>query len=178
MRTQHRDRDQRRRDLGAPLIFLPSFRNGEIRDEPGLRRTAEAVRAACDLAADHGVFVATENTLGAADNVRLLAMVDRPNARVFLDTQNPALWGHDVAAYVAELWPWLADQVHVKDGRDGRMGNAALGTGKAGFGATAAALVARGFAGSLISENEYTGEAIGTAAQDIATLTRLFAAPA
>jgi len=162
------------RRLGAPLIYLPSFANGEIRDERGLRRTAEAMQAACDLAAEHGLLVATENTLGAADNLRLLAMVDRPNAQVLLDTQNPALWGHDVAAYVETLWPRLADQVHVKDGRDGGMGNAALGDGEAGFAATAAALKARGFGGSLISENDYAGEHAGRAAQDMATLTRLF----
>jgi sugar phosphate isomerase/epimerase len=164
--------------LDAPLIFLPSFRNGEIHDDQGLRRTAAAMRAACDRAATYGIAVATENTLGAADNVRLLAMVDRPNARVFLDTQNPSLWGHDVAAYVDALWPHLAGQVHVKDGRDGRMGNAALGDGESGFTATATALVAHGFAGTLVSENTYVGEAAGTAARDVATLKRLFAAPA
>jgi L-ribulose-5-phosphate 3-epimerase len=160
--------------LGAPLIFLPSFADGEIRDESGLRRTAEAMQAACDLAADQGLSVATENTLGAADNLRLLAMVDRPNARVFLDTQNPALWGHDVAAYVDVLWPHLADQVHVKDGRDRLMGNAALGQGQSGFAATAKALAAHGFDGSLISENDYSGEGGGSAAEDVAVLTRLF----
>ena len=160
--------------LGAPLIFLPSFANGEIRDEPGLRRTAEMMRATCDLAAEHGLLVATENTLSATDNLRLLGSVDRPNARVLLDTLNPALWGHHVAASVDALWPHLADQVHVKDGRDGQMGNAALGDGQAGFGATAAALEAHGFEGSLISENDYTGEHAGRAAQDVATLTRLF----
>ena len=106
---------------------------------------------------------------------RLLAIVDRPNARVFLDTQNPAQWGHDVPAYVDTLWPHLADQVHVKDGRDGRMGNAALGDGEAGFIATAAALVAHGFDGMLISENDYAGEAAGRAAGDVALLTGLFA---
>ena len=116
--------------LGAPLVFLPSFRNGEIRDEAGLRRTAEVIRAACDIAARHGLLVATENTLSAADNLRLLALVDRPNARILLDTLNPALWGHDVATYVESLWPHLADQVHVKDGRDGKMGNAALAMGR------------------------------------------------
>lgn len=160
--------------LGAPLIYLPSFVNGEIRDEDGMRRTAEVMRAACDLAADHGVSVATENTLSAADNLRLLAMVDRPNAQVLLDTQNPALWGHDVAAYVESLWPYLASQVHVKDGRDGQMGNAALGTGQAGFAATAATMKAHGFDGMLISENDYSGEAAGSAAQDVALLTALF----
>jgi L-ribulose-5-phosphate 3-epimerase len=160
--------------LGATLVYLPSFGIGEIRDEPGLRRTAQAMQWACDLAAEHGLEVATENTLSAADNLRLLGFVDRPNAQVLLDTQNPSEWGHDVAAYVDALWPHLADQVHVKDGRDGRMGNAALGDGQAGFAETAAALRGHGFDGTLISENDYAGEAGGTAAHDVAVLTRLF----
>ncbi len=160
--------------LGAPLIYLPSFANGEIRDESGLRRTAEAMQAACDLAAQDGLLVATENTLGAADNRRLLRLVDRPNARVLLDTQNPSLWSHDVATYVDELWPHLADQVHMKDGRDGQMGNAALGDGQAGLAATIGVLRAHGFEGSVISENDYSREAAGRAARDVAFLTRSF----
>ena len=159
--------------LGAPLIFLPSFGNGEIRDEAGLRRTAEVLRWTCDAAADHGLLIATENTLGAADNMRLLDLVDRPNARILLDTLNPALWGHDVASYVESLWPHLADQVHVKDGRGGKMGNAALGDGEARLEATVAVLKTNGFDGSLVSENDYPGDGVG-AARDIAWLTESF----
>jgi sugar phosphate isomerase/epimerase len=77
------------------------------------------------------------------------------------------------AAYV-EARPHLANQVHVKDGRDGRMGNTPLGDGEAGFAATIAALKAHGFDGSLISENDYSGEAAGRAAQDVALLTGSF----
>ena len=160
--------------FGAPLVYLPSFVNGEIRSESDLRRTAEAMQVACDRAAAHGLTVATENTLGAEDNLRLLAMIDRPNARVLLDTQNPALWGHDVADYAERLWPRLANQVHVKDGRDGRMGNATLGDGEAGVAATAAALKTLGFDGILISENDYTGEHASRAGRDLATLARWF----
>jgi 2-epi-5-epi-valiolone 7-phosphate 2-epimerase len=160
--------------LGAALVYLPSFGNGEILDEPGLRQTAQAIQQACDMAVVFGLAVATENTLSAADNLRLLGLVDRPNARVLLDTQNPSLWGHDVAAYVDVLWPHLADQVHVKDGRGGSMGDAVLGTGEAGFAETAAALRRHGFDGTLISENDYSGPTDGIAARDLAVLTRLF----
>ena len=48
------------------------------------------------------------------------------------------------------------------------MGNAALGDGQAGIEATVAVLQAHGFEGSLISENDYAGEAAGGAARDIA----------
>ena len=37
-------------DMGVPLIFLPSFRAGEIHDDADLSRTAEVLAAACDHA--------------------------------------------------------------------------------------------------------------------------------
>ena len=36
--------------MGVPLVFLPSFRAGEIRDDADLRRTAEVLAEACDYA--------------------------------------------------------------------------------------------------------------------------------
>jgi hypothetical protein len=37
-------------DMDVAMVFLPSFRAGEIRDDAGLRRTAEMLAAACDYA--------------------------------------------------------------------------------------------------------------------------------
>jgi L-ribulose-5-phosphate 3-epimerase len=161
-------------DLGVPMVFLPSFRAGEIREEEDLRRTADVLADACDHAAGRPVTVATENTLGGAANLRLLASANRPGLRILLDTQNPYLWGHAVAAMVDDLWPHLVDQVHVKDGRAGVMGDAALGDGDSGFVATAAALHRRGFAGVAISENDYHGDRSALATRDIATVVAAF----
>jgi L-ribulose-5-phosphate 3-epimerase len=160
-------------DLAVPLVFLPSFRAGEIRTDEDLRRTADVLAEACDLAAGR-LTIATENTLGSADNRRLLEASGRPDLRILLDTQNPALWGHPVAPLVEELWPSLTDQVHVKDGVDGEMGDAPLGAGDSGFDDTAAVLRRRGFSGALISENDYHGERSVLAARDFGTLTSMF----
>jgi L-ribulose-5-phosphate 3-epimerase len=164
--------------LNVPLVFLPSFRASEIRDDADLRRTAEVLQETCAYAAAHGLLVATENTLGAADNLKLLEAVGRPNLRVLLDTQNPYLWGHHVAGLVERLRPHLSAQVHVKDGRQGQMGNALLGAGEAGFAETMRALQAGGFSGDLISENDYLGERQANAARDLAVLSELFQAAA
>ena len=86
----------------------------------------------------------------------------------------PSLWGHDVAAMIEPLWPHLTDQVHAKDGRAGQMGNAILGDGDAAFATTARELVARGFRGSLISENDYHGARAAAATRDIAVLVAAF----
>jgi sugar phosphate isomerase/epimerase len=145
-----------------------------MRAEQDLQHTAEVLQAACDQAAPYALTLATENTLGLEDNLKLLAAVGRPNLRVLLDTQNPFMWGHAVPALVAGLWPHLSDQVHVKDGLGAEMGNAVLGQGEAGFLETAQALRARAFDGWLISENDYHGERRSLAARDIAVLAGLF----
>jgi L-ribulose-5-phosphate 3-epimerase len=161
-------------DMGVPLVFLPSFRAGEIRTDVDLRRTAEVLSETCELVSGTSVTIATENTLSVDGNRALLETSGRPELRVLLDTQNPALWGHVPASFVDGLWPRLADQVHVKDGVEGVMGNATLGKGDAGFSATADSLLRNGFAGALISENDYHGERRALAARDLAVLTELF----
>jgi sugar phosphate isomerase/epimerase len=161
-------------DMGVPLVFLPSFRAGEIRTDDDLRRTADVLAEACEMAAGTSVTVATENTLGVDGDRALLDASGRSDLRILLDTQNPVLWGHSPPALVDDLWPFLVDQVHVKDGLDGEMGNAPLGEGDAGFDATADALRRHGFAGALISENGYHGERRVLARRDIAALTARF----
>lgn len=160
--------------MAVPLVFLPSFRAGEIHDERDLLRTAEVLAEACDHARGGPVTIATENTLGAAGNLELLAAAGRPELRVLLDTQNPSLWGHAVAPMVDLLWPRLAQQVHAKDGRARQMGNASLGDGDSGFLETAEALRVHGFAGTVISENDYHGAAAAGAGRDIAVIARAF----
>lgn len=163
-------------EVGAPLVFLPSFRAGEIHDVSDLRRTAEVLAAACDYAEGRPVTIATENTLGVEGNLDLLRIADRPALRVLLDTQNPSLWGHTVVAMIEPLWSHLADQVHVKDGRDGQMGNTNLGDGDSDFMATAKALRRHGFRGVLISENDYHGRRSVDATRDLAVLAGTFGA--
>jgi 2-epi-5-epi-valiolone 7-phosphate 2-epimerase len=161
-------------DMHVPLVFLPSFRAGEIRDDADLHRTATVLASACDYVGGRPVTIATENTLGVDGNLELLRLSGRPGLRILLDTQNPSLWGHDVAAMIEPLWPYLTDQIHVKDGRAGKMGNAILGDGDAAFATTARELVARGYRGSMISENDYHGARAAAAKRDIAVLDAAF----
>ncbi len=163
-------------ELGVPVVFLPSFRAGEIHDDADLLRTADVLAEADDYVASRPLTVATENMLDAAGNLRLLDKADRTGLGILLDTQNPFLWGHPVADMVDALWPRLVDQVHVKDGRGGVMGNSALGDGESDFVGTARALRRHGFAGTAISENDYHGEREALAARDIATVAAAFAA--
>ncbi|HEX2469494.1 MAG TPA: TIM barrel protein [Candidatus Limnocylindrales bacterium] len=160
--------------MDVPVVFLPSFRAGEILDAAGLHRTGEVLAAACDYARSQPVTIASENTLSVAGNLRLLEAAARPELRILLDTQNPSLWGHPVAPMVDALWPYLAEQVHVKDGVDGAMGSAVLGEGTSDFAATAAALRHHGFDGALVSENDYHGARSANALVDLQVLRQAF----
>jgi L-ribulose-5-phosphate 3-epimerase len=163
--------------MDVPVVFLPSFRAGEILNAAGLHRTGEVLAAACDYARSQPVTIASENTLSIAGNLRLLQAAARPELRILLDTQNPWLWGQPVAPMVDALWPYLAEQVHVKDGVDGAMGNAVLGEGTSDFAATAATLRRRGFEGALVSENDYRGTRSANARLDLEVLRRSFLGP-
>ncbi|WP_239015255.1 sugar phosphate isomerase/epimerase family protein [Archangium violaceum] len=160
-------------DLEIPLVFFPSFRASQIHDDEGLRHTARLLREACRRAADQGLCVGSENTLGAEGNHRLVDVVDAPNFRVILDSFNPTLFGHRVPPLLEALHGHIADQVHAKDGVGGRMGSAPLGTGEGRFDETMAALRTLGFSGCILLENDYRGAAHRIPA-DLDTLARHF----
>lgn len=160
--------------MDVRLVFVPSFRASEIRTEQDLQRTAEVLREACAYAAQADLVVATENTLGLSDNLKLVAAVGHPRFQILIDTQNPVLWGHNPAALIEGLWPHVCPQIHVKDGVNGEMGNAILGAGQAGFAESAEKLRALGFDGVVISENDYHGDREINAARDRAVIAKLF----
>jgi sugar phosphate isomerase/epimerase len=160
--------------MSVDLVFIPSFRHSEIRTEDDFERTTHFLQRACQYAGSTDLSLATENTLGVAGNLRLLNEVAHPNLRILIDTLNPVFWGHDPQDLLNQLWPHIAPQIHVKDGIDGGMGNAILGTGQASFAETGRILASRGFDGILISENDYCGNRRKFATQDIAVIHALF----
>ncbi|MFJ8882607.1 sugar phosphate isomerase/epimerase family protein [Streptomyces sp. NPDC102402] len=116
-------------ELGAPLVFVPSFRRSAIDSERALLRTAEVLRTAADRAASRGLLLASENVLPARSAVRLAEEVGSPAFRLLLDSYNPVAAGLDVPGLVADAGPWLADQIHLKDGRAGTAATPLLGDG-------------------------------------------------
>jgi 2-epi-5-epi-valiolone 7-phosphate 2-epimerase len=162
--------------LGVGFVFFPSFRASEIRDERGIESTARLLGWACREAVPHGIRIGSENSMGAEGNLRLASAVGEPNFRIVLDTYNPVIYGHRVAPLLAALEPYIAEQIHAKDGTEGRMGSAPLGRGDAGFIDTMAELTRRGFDGYVILENNYRTDAESRVSEDLTLLARLFAA--
>jgi sugar phosphate isomerase/epimerase len=116
--------------LGATLVYVPAFGKNRIESERDVETSAAFLRGACRIGADAGVFIASENTLSADDNLRLLSAVGARNFRILIDTYNPRVWGHDTAELIVRLRHAIADQAHVKDGFGAAMGSAPLGEGE------------------------------------------------
>ncbi|MBS1789638.1 MAG: TIM barrel protein [Acidobacteria bacterium] len=160
--------------MNIHLVFLPSFENGEICIKDDLMNTAEALRKACEYAEGSPLEIASENTLGVADNLKLITTVCHPKMKILIDTLNPVLWGHRTVDLIKGLRHYLCNQVHAKDGLGGEMGNAALTTGQANFAESSRLLRELGFSGYLILENEYGQEAELRVARDLTVIRQLF----
>lgn len=141
--------------LNVRLVYFPSFNQSQINNHSDFNKMIKILQYACDIANQSNVQIATENTLSAIENTTLFQNVDRPNLKLLLDTLNPILYGHSILEIVDALFPFIADQVHVKDGMNGKLGNVRLGYGEAGLHNTFARLYEKGFNGDFILENDY-----------------------
>jgi sugar phosphate isomerase/epimerase len=160
-------------EMNVEMVFLPSFEKAEMRTADDILRTGSLLHAACVYAEGSEIVLATENTLGVAGNLKLLAAAGHAKLRVLIDSLNPVLWGHDPRALITALWPHVCNQVHAKDGVDNQMGNAALNTGQADFAATMRVLQSLGFGGCVIIENEYDHDLEPRLLRDAAVIRRL-----
>jgi len=160
--------------MNIDLIFFPSFNKNEIQCEQDFITTSKILRKACEYANTFGINIATENTLGIAENLKLLKIVNNPDFHILIDTLNPVLWGHNTAELIKSLWPYMCNQVHAKDGKEDVMGNACLGTGKANFLETMTVLKYMGFSGTIILENEYNKETDIHMDRDISIIKKVF----
>ncbi|MFJ2826853.1 sugar phosphate isomerase/epimerase family protein [Streptomyces sp. NPDC087263] len=145
-------------ELGAPLVFVPSFRQSAIDGEAALHRTAEVLRAAAEQAGAVGIRLASENTLAPEAALWLAEQVASPAFRLLLDTYNPRQAGVDPAALVAATGAHLADQIHVKDGPADSDTTPLLGDGDGSIGDTLDAVARYGRpVRALVLENDHRG---------------------
>ena len=136
------------------LFHIPAFGASHIHNDEELQATAKALQIACDTAAEYGVTVGAENALSLAENEWLMKAVDRPNLKLYFDTQNPETSPHHDATEQAAAFVVIIPEVHVKDcDETGR--SVPLGTGTTRFADTLKALVEGGYDGWLLLENGY-----------------------
>jgi sugar phosphate isomerase/epimerase len=151
--------------LQIPIVQLPSFKDGEIKNETDFQLTAQCLKNACQYAKAKGIVIGTENVLAAEDNLRMLDEVGQANLKIFFDTQNPYLWHkYDVAAMIRKIGLSICE-VHVKDG-NGIMSGALLGKGESGFEQSLAALREINYSGWLHLENYYNRPPLNSGNED------------
>jgi 2-epi-5-epi-valiolone 7-phosphate 2-epimerase len=168
-------------DLGLDLVQLPAFEGGFVRTAEERDNLADALRFACRLAADVGVTVSSENVLDPDEFRELRERVGADNFRLFFDMQNYVLnRGLDQLHVLNELFDDVV-QVHAKDGVDGRLSSAVVGTGDAHVVDQVQLLLNRGYSGWITLENFYdtnpiaggNGDPVADLATDAAALRQL-----
>ena len=141
--------------LNIPIIQVPAFAASEIKTEEDLEFSAKALRYLCDEAGEHGIQVASENILSPSEFKKLYEMVDRENFGLYYDSQNYRLQrGYDQVEILEGLYPYMVNQIHVKDGK-GALSGALLGKGDTNFNGTLEKLAEKGFEGYILLENYY-----------------------
>lgn len=152
--------------MGIPMIMLPSFEDGEIKTEVDFNRVIDCLKAACDEAEKYNIIVATENLLSIKETNQLFERVNKPNLKLYFDTQNYYLRrNYDVASMARELFPYIYE-VHVKDGKDGHLSGALLGEGDSGYYETIEVLKRQGYQGWIHLENYYDQKPLSQQSSD------------
>lgn len=143
--------------MKLPMIMMPSFKDGIIKDACDLENTAAALQFACDLAKDTNIIITSENLLSIKDQLALISLVDRKNFALFYDFENYIVFRQwDSLEILGELYSYIYPEMHVKDGVEGISSCMPLGKGHGRFIETIEFLRRRNFSGWLHIENQYT----------------------
>jgi len=141
--------------MNISVVQLPSFDNGDIRNESDFYNVCEKLKIACDLAAKYDIIIAAENVLSAAETIKMMDQVGCDNLKILFDTQNYYLkWGNSVTETLEEIHTHVV-QVHIKDGFNRKISSALLGTGEVNLAATAELIRRTGCTQWLLLENYY-----------------------
>ncbi len=141
--------------MKIPLVLVPNFEKSRINNDNDFNRLVNVLQSTCDYAFDKGMNISTENILSIEDNIKLLKEVDRPNLKLYFDTQNPYLHKkYDISNMIDKLSPHICE-VHVKDGKNGDLSGALLGTGDSGFYRSMESLKKMNYSGWVLLENYY-----------------------
>jgi len=140
------------RALGVRVMLMPFF--GKCITEPNdFDSTSALLRELAPEAEKAGVILGLENTLSAADNVRIMDKVQSPAVKVYYDVGNSTRNQHDVLKEI----PWLGKericQIHLKD-------QGYLGQGSIDFSKVLAAIRAIDFDGYANLETDSPSKVI------------------
>jgi sugar phosphate isomerase/epimerase len=160
------------RAMGIPSLLIPNFERSEITGEKEFEEAVEVFRWACDEAGKHQITVAAENTLSAKDTKRFLSEIERPNLKLYFDTQNYYLHkGYDTPKLLDELFEYVCE-IHVKDGKGKDLSGALLGQGDTDFHGSIQIIKMHGYNGWIVIENYYDQKPLSDQDDDVAALMK------
>lgn len=152
--------------MKIPIVMLASFEDGEIKTEQDFNLVVDCLQKACDEAKQYNLVIATENILSIEENRKLFGSVDRPNLKLYFDTQNYYLRkSYNTAEMVRELFPYICE-IHIKDGANGDLSGALLGEGDSGFFETMKVLKEMEYKGWVHLENYYDQQPLSLREED------------
>jgi sugar phosphate isomerase/epimerase len=158
--------------MNIPCLLVPTFVKSEITNQDEWNDAVEVFKWACDAAGKHGITIAAENTFSGPETRRFLADIDRPNLKVYFDTQNYYLHKeYDTPALLDELMD-IVCEIHVKDGKGKDLSGALLGHGDTNFSGSMEVIRKHGYDGWIVSENYYDRRPLCEQDSDVAALLK------
>jgi sugar phosphate isomerase/epimerase len=158
--------------MSISTLLIPNFEKSEIRGQREFEEAVEVFQWACDNARESGLTIAAENTLSTEDTRRFLQEIDRPNLKIYFDTQNYYLHKHyDTPHVLDELFEHVCE-IHVKDGKGNELSGAPLGKGDTDFYGSIEVIKKHGYAGWIVIENYYDQEPLCGPDEDPAALIK------
>ena len=92
--------------MKIPIILIPNFNKSEIRNEDQFKKAVKFLSGVCDAAYEHGITIAHESVLSPDMIERLIKEINRPNIRLYFDSQNHFLHGnYDMAELLERMMP-------------------------------------------------------------------------
>jgi sugar phosphate isomerase/epimerase len=160
------------RAMNIPTLLIPNFVKSEIAGEREFAEAVEVFRWACDEAGKHDITIAAENTLSGRDTKRFLGEIDRPNLKIYFDTQNYYLHkNYDTPRLLDELFDQVCE-IHVKDGKGKDLSGALLGQGDTDFYGSIEVIKKHGYEGWIVIENYYDQKPLSDRDEDTAALIK------
>ena len=158
--------------MQIPIVLIPNFEKSEIIERREFDEAVEVFKWACDIAGKYEITIAIENTLSTEQTLQMRERVDRPNLKLYFDTQNYYLHkGYDSAKMLDELMEYVC-QIHVKDGKGKDLSGALLGQGDSNFYGCIEVVKKHGYSGWIISENYYDRKPLSEQNADTVALIR------
>ena len=148
--------------LGAKVILVPFFGNGQIEDAHiSASRFLDGLKAAAETAEKHGVFLAIESTLSAEQHQQIIDNVGSSTVGVYYDMGNATGLGYDPPSEIRNLGGSIA-QMHIKD-TDGNH----AGEGDVDFPAVFEAVHAVGYDSWFVLETPGKDDPVASAAKNL-----------